>query len=293
MFESLGRTVRYLATPTSAFLLVTAALLGVVFTAGQMGPAARVAGADVRVGGRSTRVLQDGSDWLSQAYWARKRAQRLGQRERLQYRWSKQQSSPLMTRVKPKLYRTVFVRLCDGYYFPISFSTTRDRFAEDEQACVARCANEVRLFYHPSDTQDDRELIDRHGNAYADLANAFVYRTRYEPSCQCRPPPWSEEARQRHAMYATEAWQEKAKQLAAAQARETEPTNRSTTRSGPSEVEAAAMSGETNGASDTAGFNTFRMGLGGLSGAPPVRGPRVRESVDRSWRDRVFNILTD
>ena len=293
MFESLGRTVRYLATPTSAFLLVTAALLGVVFTAGQMGPAARVAGADVRVGGRSTRVLQDGSDWLSQAYWARKRAQRLGQRERLQYRWSKQQSSPLMTRVKPKLYRTVCVRLCDGYYFPISFSTTRDRFAEDEQACVARCANEVRLFYHPSDVQDDPELIDRDGNAYADLANAFVYRTRYQPSCQCRSLPWSEEARQRHAMYATDGWQEKAKQLAETEARESAPANRSKARTGPREVKAAAMSSETNGASGAAGFETSRMSLGGLSGAPPAQGPRVTDSVDRSWRDRVFTTLTD
>ena len=293
MFESRGKTARYLATPTDAFLLVAAALLGVVFTAGQMGPAARVLEADVLVGGRSIRVLQDGSDWLSEAYWARKRAQRLGQRQRPQYQSSRQQSSPLVKRVKPKLYRTVCVRLCDGYYFPISFSTTRDRFAEDEQACEARCANEARLFYHPSDAQNDDKLIDRDGNAYTDLANAFVYRTRYEPSCQCRPPPWSEEARQRHAMYATEAWQHKAKQLAEAQARERETINRSTTRTGPSEVKAATVSGKTNGARDTTGFNTFRMGLGGLSGAPPVRAPRVTDSADRSWRDRVFNTLTD
>jgi hypothetical protein len=293
MFESFGETARYFTTPTGAFLLVIAALLGVMLATVAMGPATRVSEADILVDGRSIRVLQDGSDWLSEAFWARKRAQSLGQRQPPQSRASKQRSFPLSIRADRTLYRTVCVRLCDGYYFPISFSTTRDRFAEDAQACAASCTNEVRLFYHPSDTQDDRELIDRHGNAYADLANAFVYRTRYEPSCQCRPPPWSEEARQRHAMYATEAWQEKAKQLAVAQARESAPTDRSTTRSGPSEVQAAAMSGKTNGANDTAGYNTFRMGLGGLSGAPPVQVPRDPDSADRNWRDGVFNTLTD
>ena len=291
MLEKFCENVRSVATPAGAFLLVIAALLGVVFTDAQMGPATRGSEADLRVGGPSIRVLQDGSDWLSEAYWARKRVQRLGQRP--QYRSSKQQSLPDSNRADRKLYRTVCVRLCDGYYFPISFSTTRDRFAQDEQVCVARCANDVRLFYHPSDTQNDSELIDRDGNAYGDLANAFVYRTRYEPSCQCRPPPWSEEARQRHAMYATEAWQEKAKQLAEAQAREKASTNRSATLTGPSEIKAAAVFGEANGPRDTANYKSTRMSLGGLSDAPPARGPRVAGPSPRSWRDRVFNAPTD
>ena len=34
-------------------------------------------------------------------------------------------------------YRTMCVRLCDGYYFPISFSTTSERFPEDAQNCTA------------------------------------------------------------------------------------------------------------------------------------------------------------
>jgi len=32
-------------------------------------------------------------------------------------------------------YRTLCVRRCDGYYFPISFSTTRDHLAVDEAMC--------------------------------------------------------------------------------------------------------------------------------------------------------------
>src|SRR5690606_21240858 len=36
-------------------------------------------------------------------------------------------------------FRTLCVRTCDGYYFPISFSTTTERFADDERACRAMC----------------------------------------------------------------------------------------------------------------------------------------------------------
>ena len=32
-------------------------------------------------------------------------------------------------------YRTVCVRTCDGYYFPISYSTVPSRFADDQRAC--------------------------------------------------------------------------------------------------------------------------------------------------------------
>jgi hypothetical protein len=293
MFESFSESVKYFATPAGALLMVSAVLLGIVFAAAQMGPATRVSEADILGGKRSIQVLQDGSDWLSEAYWERKRAQSLGQLQRPPYRSSKQRSLPLSNRADPKLYRTVCVRLCDGYYFPISFSTTRDRFVDDAQACKARCSSEARLFYHPSDAQDVSQLIDRDGNAYGELANAFLYRTRYDPLCQCRPPPWSEEARQRHAIYATEAWQEKAKKLAEAQVREKAPTNSSTTDTGPSKVNAAAVSGETDATSDTTAYKNMRMGLGRLSGAPPAQAPRVSDSSNRSWRDRVFNTLTD
>jgi len=36
-------------------------------------------------------------------------------------------------------YRTLCVRTCDGFYFPISYSTTPSRFAEDAQACQRVC----------------------------------------------------------------------------------------------------------------------------------------------------------
>ena len=36
-------------------------------------------------------------------------------------------------------YRTVCVRTCDGFYFPISFSTTQDHFRDDEASCQRMC----------------------------------------------------------------------------------------------------------------------------------------------------------
>ena len=36
-------------------------------------------------------------------------------------------------------YRTVCVRLCDGSFYPISFSTTPDNFARDEAQCRSSC----------------------------------------------------------------------------------------------------------------------------------------------------------
>jgi hypothetical protein len=46
-------------------------------------------------------------------------------------------------------YRTVCVRLCDGVYFPISFSTYRSYFAKDAERCERSCPNRSRLFVHP------------------------------------------------------------------------------------------------------------------------------------------------
>ena len=48
-------------------------------------------------------------------------------------------------------FRTLCVRTCDGYYFPISFSTTSEHFPADAQSCTAMCPGaEARLFYYPN-----------------------------------------------------------------------------------------------------------------------------------------------
>ena len=47
-------------------------------------------------------------------------------------------------------YRTLCVRLCDGFYFPVSFSTLPSHFPQDADVCSSKCAAPTELFYYPN-----------------------------------------------------------------------------------------------------------------------------------------------
>lgn len=98
-------------------------------------------------------------------------------------------------------YRTWCVRLCDGFYFPISYSTTRDRFSRDAKKCEVGCPQNSRLFVQRT-SDDVDEMTDLEGDAYRDLKNAFRYRQEYVADCTCRAHPWDQEAIARHRGYA-------------------------------------------------------------------------------------------
>lgn len=86
-------------------------------------------------------------------------------------------------------YRTVCVRTCDGFYFPISFSTVQGRFADDEQACKRMCpASEVMLFAHRNPGEDISRATSISGRLYSELPNAFRYRQKFDAACSCRRP---------------------------------------------------------------------------------------------------------
>ena len=99
-------------------------------------------------------------------------------------------------------YRTLCVRLCDGYYFPINQNTRYGYLHRDADACQARCGSHGRLFYHPSGLANMRRAVDRSGLAYTSLKTAFRYRKKYDPSCTCKPHPWSASEKRRHRRYA-------------------------------------------------------------------------------------------
>jgi Protein of unknown function (DUF2865) len=84
-------------------------------------------------------------------------------------------------------YRTLCVRTCDGYYFPISFSTVSQRFAEDEQTCQAMCpGTEVELYFHLMPMQDSEDMVSARTNIpYTELPKAFAYREHFDPQCTC------------------------------------------------------------------------------------------------------------
>ncbi len=86
-------------------------------------------------------------------------------------------------------YRTICVRSCDGYYFPISFATVPSRFASDEQACRNLCpATEAALYTYRNPGEDMNHAVSLSGAPYSSLPNAFRYRQEYNPSCSCRAP---------------------------------------------------------------------------------------------------------
>ena len=255
-------------------------------------------------------VLQDSGEWLSDAFWQRKRRQRL-RSGGSQSGYFSPQFNPFFDaeddarrpdrRSIPQpdsgLYRTVCVRLCDGYYFPISFSTTRSRFGRDEQVCQSQCSSEARLFYHSSRDPNAEDLRDRNGNRYEDLANAFVYRTTYDRSCQCRPEPWSEEARQRHASYAAEG-DERQRLARGATGDGVKPVAR--TAGGQGQVETAAIPVKADADQSTpVGWaapvqRPPRMSLGRPEPrVAPVRSSSASNRRRTNWRSRAFNALPD
>lgn len=86
-------------------------------------------------------------------------------------------------------YRTLCVRTCDGYYFPISYATSQSRFADDEQTCQKLCpAAETALYSQRTSGEDVSQAVAGNGRTYRELANAFRYRKEFIPSCSCRLP---------------------------------------------------------------------------------------------------------
>jgi hypothetical protein len=86
-------------------------------------------------------------------------------------------------------YRTVCVRTCDGYYFPISYSTVPSRFADDQRACQRECpAAEVTLYSYQNPGQTMDQAMSINGQPYAALPTAYQYRKNFTQACSCRRP---------------------------------------------------------------------------------------------------------
>lgn len=84
-------------------------------------------------------------------------------------------------------YRTVCVRLCDGYYFPISFSTLPNHFQRDAEVCQSKCAAPVELYYYQNPgSQMEQAVGARTQEPYTKLKSAFRYRKEYVAGCSCK-----------------------------------------------------------------------------------------------------------
>lgn len=93
------------------------------------------------------------------------------------------------------IYRTMCVRLCDGYYWPISNAASRGKLDQDEAQCQSSCNSPAKLFYYPNGRGGPQSMIDRTGKPYGQIPNAFRHRVEYLKECRCKPDPWTAEAR--------------------------------------------------------------------------------------------------
>lgn len=85
-------------------------------------------------------------------------------------------------------YRTLCVRKTDGYYFPISFSTVKDRFTKDQATCQAMCPTaNVELYHHKMPSEDSEDMVNyRTGTPYSKEPFAFAYRKSVDLEQKCR-----------------------------------------------------------------------------------------------------------
>lgn len=205
-------------------------------------------------------------------------------------------------------YRTVCVRTCDGYYFPISFSTTRESFAKDSRTCESKCGGQARLFVHPNPGGDVENMVDLQGRPYRQLPTAFLYRTQYVAACKCQPDPWDSEAKERHRVYALIAAKSKGSKDAAQELKEIEAKARQAART-TGKVAALPGTGQPPGSS-TPGMpeprtpDTVRKPALGPDGEPIMRlgaeaapkprqapPPQVQWGNDRgSWQRRALRL---
>ncbi|RIA47551.1 DUF2865 domain-containing protein [Dichotomicrobium thermohalophilum] len=89
-------------------------------------------------------------------------------------------------------YRTMCVRQCDGYYFPVSFSTLPSQFQADEAQCQQRCAAPTELFVYRNPGEDVESMVSLEGKPYTELKNAWLYRKKFIDGCSCDAAEYSE-----------------------------------------------------------------------------------------------------
>lgn len=83
--------------------------------------------------------------------------------------------------------RTMCVRMCDGYAFPIGNITSPADWAMHANLCQSACpAAETRLYSMAAGTVDLGQAVSRDGMSYASLSTAFAYRKGRDASCTCQ-----------------------------------------------------------------------------------------------------------
>ena len=117
---------------------------------------------------------------------ARRRLVRLLRRRRRKQE-SEQPQTPIYRSIDPNgRYRSVCVRLCDGFFYPISFSTYSGQLAQEHEQCQSSCAAPAELYVYRNPGQEIEQAISLNGSAYMDLPVALKFRKSYVNGCSCK-----------------------------------------------------------------------------------------------------------
>jgi hypothetical protein len=84
--------------------------------------------------------------------------------------------------------RTLCVRTCDGYFFPMSASSSARDFSRDQKNCEAACPGaEVEVYHHNLQSEESADMVSASsGKAYTELPTAFAYKQgERSESCGC------------------------------------------------------------------------------------------------------------
>jgi hypothetical protein len=106
--------------------------------------------------------------------------------------WGEEEESPRGTanqfgNLPFATYRTLCVRLCDGYYFPVSFSTLPNHFQRDAEQCQSQCAAPAELFYHQNPGGAVEQMVSvQTQQPYTGLKTAWRYRKEFVQGCSCK-----------------------------------------------------------------------------------------------------------
>jgi len=87
-------------------------------------------------------------------------------------------------------FRTMCVRTCDGYFFPMSNAATLRDFERDQKNCESSCPNtEMQVFYMRGIGGDPATMISSvDGRPYREMRTAFLYKKPTPvgaPACGC------------------------------------------------------------------------------------------------------------
>ena len=94
-------------------------------------------------------------------------------------------------------FRTVCVRTCDGFYYPISAAANAGRFAEDEKACRAVLPGRRGAAVRPSQSRRGHQRRRCRSAASSPIRRCRTHSatgTAFDQSCSCRQPgeSWSQ-----------------------------------------------------------------------------------------------------